>query len=101
MKACTYKDNDFYLDKFIYDGEALRQNIIARCSVIKGELPYNITLGIPLGGNKEELDFAILDLILNTEGVQSAYIVDSKIINRQYVCELSIQSIFGNMQINI
>ena len=32
----------------IYDAESLKQNLECRCSIIRGELPYNTAMGIPL-----------------------------------------------------
>lgn len=85
----------------IYDAESLKQNLECRCSIIRGELPYNTSLGIPLKMLPQETELAILNLINDTPGVQSCTVLNSSIENRRLHLQLRIESNFGPLQITI
>lgn len=78
----------------------IKHNIEARCQVIRGELLYNILLGIPLHADKEDLDLAISNIVLTTNGVKSIEKFESSIIERKYKAYLIINTIY-NSQINL
>ncbi|MEG1565317.1 MAG: hypothetical protein RR342_01065 [Bacilli bacterium] len=66
--------------------EIVRNNIEARCSIIRGEVLYNILLGIPLKmSSGEERDLTIMDIINNTTGVGEINKFSSKIVNKKYI----------------
>lgn len=56
---------------FCFDAESVRNNIEARCSVVRGELSYNTSLGVTLGSDQKHLDLILSEIILDTAGVKS------------------------------
>lgn len=75
---------DFDLAHCVYDAEVVRNNIEARCSVIRGELAYNVLLGVPLKLEKEDMDLAVMNIINNTTGVREINKFSSHITNKTY-----------------
>lgn len=80
---------------FIYNEEEVVALLNSRCRIIKGELAYNTTLGIPLGNNKDTIDLAISEIILATRGVKEIKEFKSSIINHKYSGSLVIDTIFN------
>ena len=69
-------------DNSVYDVEAIKQTIEARCRVVLGELQYDTGLGVPLGMDAETTGILIQDLILATVGVKSCRLLDFKLNNK-------------------
>lgn len=70
--------------------DVIKNNIEARCQVIRGELLYNVLLGIPLQVDRDDLDLAVSNIVLTTAGVKSIKKFTSKMIGRKYTANLSI-----------
>ena len=85
----------------IYDLESLRQNLEARCSVVRGEALYNIRLGVPIGLPVQDTKLAVLNTIRNTYGVRSCTLVRNYIQNGVYVMDVKIQSNLGETLITV
>lgn len=83
-KTSSGIEREFDIAYCIHDAEIIRNNIEARCMVIRGELRYNITIGIPLGLDKEETDLVVLNTISNTLGVKEISEFSSTLDNRRY-----------------
>ena len=81
---------DVDISKCFYDKEVVRSNIEARCQVIRGELPYNTLIGIPLGLDKEETDLTILSLVNNTIGVTDVKKFHSVSRDRKYKATIEV-----------
>lgn len=80
----------------IYDINSLKQNLECRCSIIRGELPYNIQHGIPLKSTIQEIQVSVLNIVNNTPGVTSCEVLASKLVDRRFKLELKINSNFGS-----
>lgn len=72
--------------------EVVRNNVEARCQVIRGELPYNVLIGIPLHQNKEDIDLSVLNTITTTTGVEEVREFESSLSNRKYNATAKIYS---------
>lgn len=75
---------EFDIANCVEDAEVVKNNIEARCSVIRGELLYNVLLGIPLKVDKEDMNLAIMYIINNTAGVREINKFSSSIVNKKY-----------------
>ena len=90
-------------DNKVYDKEALKQNLIARCSILLGELPYNKDFGIPLKLDTDSTTLTIKDMILSTDGVTNCTLIKTEFDNkkRKLISTFSIDTVFGNINVNI
>lgn len=70
--------------KCVYDAEVVKNLIMQRCQILKGELPYNIVMGIGLKSNKDALDLDISSIILNTKGVKEIKSFESTLVDKKY-----------------
>lgn len=88
--------------KFAYDAEAIRNNIEARCQVIRGELDYNTSLGVVLGDDLQHLDLVLSDIILNTSGVDNIESFNSYLepATRKYSANIVVNTVY-NEQIEV
>ena len=68
----------------------VKNNIEARCQVIRGELLYNVLLGIPLHAEKEDIDLTVMNIILNTSGVSEIQNFNSYIKNKKYSANVAV-----------
>lgn len=103
MQGRTQTSSGSYITKTIYpddnlinDVVAIRHHIEERLQILKGELDYNINIGIPIGFNKDSVDLAILDIIKSTYGVINAHFIgDSKLQNgRFYSASIKVSTIY-------
>lgn len=81
--------------------DVIKNNVEARCQVIKGELPYNTLLGIPLHQDKEDIDLSVLNIITNTYGVQDITRFNSSLSHRKYSANAIIQSMYGTAEVEL
>lgn len=90
-------------DNQIYDVEAIKQTIEARCRVIRGELKYDPKLGVPLGMDAETTGLLIQDIILSTNGVKSCRLLESKFNTktRLFNYNFEIETTINNNIINV
>lgn len=82
---------------FVENQYAVKELIESRLKIIKGELKYNIRLGIPIGYNKTEIDLNISDIILSTSGVSKIIKFESKVENRKYSANIDVQTEFSGI----
>lgn len=96
-----YKDGilkrDVDIANCVEDAEVVRNNIEARCSVIRGELMYNILLGIPLKIDKDDVDLAVMNIINNTAGVREINKFSSSVVNRKYRANVVVITTFSEI----
>lgn len=90
-------ERDLDIAHLCKDTEAVRNNIEARCQIIRGELKQNILLGIPLRGSKEEIDLAVMDTINSTYGVRSIERFESRMEGKKYYLFVSVLTDFGEL----
>jgi len=92
-------------DKYkLKDVQVIEHAIEERLQILKGELAYNINIGVPLGFNKDSVDLAILDIVKSTYGVVSAFFVGESILQngRFYKATLKVNTIYNKtFEINI
>ena len=84
-----------------YDLEALKQNLEARCSIIRGDVLYNTRLGIPLGLPVSETKLSVLNTINSTYGVRTCQVLNNYISNKKYVMDVKINSNLGETIITV
>lgn len=94
-------NKDLDISSCVFDSEVVRNNIEARCSIIRGELPYNTILGIPLKSSKEELDLTILNIVNNTLGVKEVNKYISTEIDRVYKASIEVITRFSNITVEV
>lgn len=90
-------NGDIYPDKFVYDINAIRVNLFSRLSLIKGEYMQNVSLGIPLGAAKDEIDLNVQNTVLSTVGVLGISSFRSTIVNKVYKCTFTANTIYGSL----
>ena len=96
--------NDTYeldIAHIVNDVDVIRNNIMARCRVLRGELMYNVLLGIPLKASKEDLDLNILNIIHNTEGVLDVAEFNSTLKDHKYSASIRVITVFRPIDIVI
>lgn len=85
-------NREFDLANYVYDKDVIKNNIEARCRVIRGELLYNVTLGIPLHVDKDDLDLSIMNIVETTGGVDSIKKFTSSLQNNQYHANMVVDT---------
>lgn len=90
-----------YVDK----NEGIKCSLIQRLSVIKGELWYNIDLGIPLfekQRNKGVVDSYIISTVLEHPDVISITEFNSYIVNNHnYECDFKCTTKYGEIEVSL
>lgn len=81
---------DLYPKRYMYSTDVIRASLEARCQIIRGELSYNNTLGLPLGSNKDALDLAVSNIILSTHFIDSIKEFESSIVNKKYSARIVV-----------
>lgn len=85
----------------VYDLYSLKQNLEARCSIVRGEARYNTRLGVPIGLPLQDTKLAILNTINNTYGVRNCTLVRNYIRDGKYVMDVKVYSDLGNVLITV
>ena len=85
----------------IYDLYSLKQNLEARCSIVKGEALYNTRLGVPIGLPLQDTKLAVLNTISNTYGVRNCTLVRNYIQDGTYVMDVKVYSDMGTMPLTV
>lgn len=83
---------------YAFDGEAVKMSLIQRLSVIKGELWYKASYGLPLTDkikNKNIYDSIVVDIITSHSGIANLIEYESYIENRQYRFKFKAMTIFN------
>lgn len=88
---------DIIPNRFSFDQETVRNDLEARCQVLRGELKYNTSLGIVLGDNKEHMDLVISEIILGTQGVDKIESFSSTVdmAKRKYSANIVVNTVFN------
>ena len=94
-------NREFDLANYVYNNEAIRNNIEARCRVIRGELLYNVTLGIPLHVEKDDLDLAIMNAVETTYGVKAVKKFISSLKNNKYHANMIVETEYGILEVEV
>lgn len=84
--------------------EAVRNCLIQRLSIIKGELWYNMSFGQPLldkNKHKDTFDAHIVAVVLQHPDVKEIKQFDSKLEGHSYYCKLNIMTKYGDVIVNI
>ena len=79
----------------VYDIYSLKQNLESRCTILKGELPYNTQHGIPLKSQLQDTQISIVNIINSTPGVQNCEVLASKLVDKKFKLEVKVKSNFG------
>lgn len=85
----------------IYDLYSLKQNLEARCSIIKGDALYNTRLGIPIGLPTQDTKLSILNTITSTYGVRTCNIIRNYIQNGRFIMDVKVYSSLGDVTITV
>lgn len=99
------KDDNGKHDNYSKEQEAIKDSLMQRLSVIKGELWYNVSVGIPLFDKikkKGVLDSYIVFEILKHPDVKEVLEFKSNVVNNHsYSCSCNVLSKYGEINITI
>jgi len=103
-KPYGYEDNGKH-ENYSTLAEGIRDDLIQRLSLIKGELWYNIKLGIPLFNKikkKGLIDSYIIKEVLSCPDVTNIVKFKSYVQNdRNYSCEILVNTTYGEIKFSI
>ena len=102
-KALFYNPDNKH-DNYGEKQESVADCLTQRLSVIKSELWHNILFGLPLlekVKSKVTMDTAIADIVLGTYDVVDIIELNSSIVNKIYTATIKVQSIYGEVTIEI
>ena len=103
-KQYGYEDNGKH-ENYSVLAEGVRDDLIQRLSVIRGELWYNITIGMPIFikiKKKGILDSYIINEVLNCPDVTGIVKFTSSVKNNvNYSCELLVNTTYGEIKFSI
>ena len=101
--AKFYNSNNKH-DNYSIEAEGVKDSLIQRLSVLKGELWYNVSVGIPLlekYRTKGMIDAYIASVILKHPDVENIISFTSNQENHQYSCKFTCSTQYGNLTISI
>lgn len=84
--------------------QAICDSLTQRLYILKGELWYNVKYGLPLTdrtAKKVDYDAFVLTTITSHPDVDSIISFTSSVNNHRYTCNVQIQSVYGQIDINI
>lgn len=94
--------NEYLCDiNLITDAYCIKQNLLERMSNVRGDLPYNIELGVPLKFTRQSSRLIILNLINGTPGVTGCDVVKEYISNKKYVMDVQVHTQFGTFTVTV
>ena len=100
--AGTYIENGvkkaIKIENYSEKQEAVRNSLIQRLSVIKGELWYKASYGLPLMDNiknKGIYDSVIINIIMEHPDVRSIVYFNSEIVDHKYTFDFVVDSIYN------
>ena len=91
-------------ENFSNQQQGVRDSLVQRLSVLKGELWYKISFGIPLFDkvhSKTLIDTHVASVVTSHPDVQRIENFESSLQNHRYTCNMSIVTIYGNIQLQI
>ena len=97
----TLKNSKF---NFSTEQNAVRDSLYQRLSVLKGELWYRVSYGIPLFdkvNSKTLIDSQIASIVTSHEDVIRIEKFESYLYNHKYTCNMQIVTVFGNLNLEI
>lgn len=97
MKAFEMANGDINPSVLVEGVEAVRANLQARLSIVRGECMFNTQLGLPLGATKEELDLSVQKIIIQTDGIVGISEFSSVIANKVYKCRFKADTVYGGL----
>lgn len=89
---------------YVEDKEGTAASLTQRLSVLKGELWYSMSYGLPLLDKmktKAQMDIAILKIVNEHPDVKLVLNFSSQIINHHYSCAMIIVSKYGDIAFSI
>ena len=98
-----FNENDKH-DNYADKQQAVADSLTQRLSVIKSELWYNVYYGLPLLDKlqtKFPLDAFVTKTVQEHPDVVSIKSFTSKVVDHHYTCVMTIQSKYGEIQLNI
>lgn len=87
-----------------YNINNVKDSLISKLSILKGELWYKSNYGLPLLEKtkiKSIIDVAVLDIINDQQEIKSVISFDSRVNNHNYILNFSLATIYSNKLINI
>lgn len=87
-----------------YNINNVKDSLISKLSILKGELWYKSNYGLPLLEKtkiKSIIDVAVLDIINDQQEIKSVISFDSRVNNHNYILNFSLATIYSNELINI
>lgn len=93
-----YKSNKIDGNTYATGSEGVAQDLYQRLSLLQGELVHHINAGFPLMNgncNKQMLDAYMIRTIGNTPDVQSIISLESKVVDRRYICSFVVNTPYG------
>ena len=91
-------------DNFSYNQQGVADSLTQRLSVIRRELWYNVTYGLPLfekNNNKAMLDANVLSIVNQHPDVISVLSFESNVSGHHYSCQMNVQSRYGVIDVYI
>lgn len=91
-------------ENFSEQQQSVADNLTQRLSIVKGELWYNINYGQPIfekTKSKAAFDAFILTVVKQHPDVNSIISFNSQIVNKKYTCNIQIESIYGQITLNL
>ena len=99
-----YYINEEKAKNFVDKQEGTASSLRQLLSVIKGEIWYSISYGLPLYekiSTKVQMDANVLTIINNHSEVRSIKKFNSTISGHAYNCDILVETIYGDLQIGI
>lgn len=91
-------------DNFSTNQQSVADNLTQRLSIIKNELWYNISYGLPIFDktrSKTAFDSFVLTVVNQHPDVNNIVSFKSEVINHKYSCYIEIMSIYGQVNIKL
>ena len=91
-------------ESYANDRDGTVASLTERLSVIKNELWYDMRYGIPLidkVSSKAEMDVFIIQIVSEHPDVVSVTNFESKMIQHNYTCNMTINTIYGDISLSI
>lgn len=91
-------------DSFVSEQQSVISSLTQRLSVIRSELWYNVSYGLPLFDkvkNKIAIDATIAQIVESHPDVLSVSSFDSKIEGKSYHCKFQAETKYGSIELSI
>lgn len=91
-------------DNFSDEQQAVADSLTQRLSVIRGELWYMVSYGLPLfekTKSKALMDSAIIQTIQQHSDVVEVSSFTSRVINHRYAADIVVQTTFGSITLSV